>query len=211
MAGERKPYNIVKDRKPPHFSRDIEREIFEPTANDIERARRTVNVAGHFVYCRHYHVEPEAEGIACRKHGARPDCRTCYTCPNCGGKLFYEQTTVAEHPVTIIEHSKQCVQCGEYFYAGQEIIRPKAPAPVQQAESPDGTPCCSVEGCRHRAWDRKQHLGKFVCSTHHRQVKTWQRLFKQKKKSEAERPLILDGVKLVENPFYNKKFKKPGV
>jgi len=189
-------------------------ETYVPTIDDLKRRRRcTANVMGNFTYCRFYHettVDLTLK-VDCDKHGIQDSCQSCYTCANCAGRLYYSREQVDEAEVQVrILHAKRCHQCSVYLPGETQVVK-LAPPPQALREPQTKVPACSVDGCKHKAWDHRQVHKLFVCDSHFRQVKTWQRQLKKGEKTEAERPLILNDGVLVENPFYNKKRKNPGV
>ena len=205
MAGKSKYH----DKLPEQHSREAERENYVPDHLDMARFKRTsLDIYGHYHHCRHYQKHeslPDNVQVDCRKHGLKENCKSCYTCPNCGGNLFYDRTITTDFTQEFIDHAKRCVQCGEYFHGEQEAVAHRPEVLVQDKSN---VPFCAVQGCTHRTWDHKRYENLPICNSHHRQVKTWQRAKKKGEKTDAERPLVLDNGRLIVNPFCSKPKRK---
>lgn len=172
--------------------------------HEAARLWRMTNVRGHFINCRHYRKTGERSFI-CGKYGRRRSCEGCFTCPNCGGLMFTYNLSRSRTGRTdadgikrvciTITHTKSCALCGAYI---EENMIGFARQHGTKSENK-----CQVMGCPNTAYDGHTHEEDgqlhLICEHHRNKIKAWKQ---HPTKGEDQRPLIILGGKLVDNPEY---------
>jgi len=141
-----------------------------PTGRDTERHSRMDFDGQRYGNCR----QRDKGNGACLKHDPG-ECKTCRTCPVCGGTLAH---TFRDERIAVDVLKRytiaSCIQCGAYME--RDIHRPVrvAPSPTKDGGLP---PICAVRGCSHRAWTgysvEVAGRGYQVCDYHKRQHQRW--------------------------------------
>jgi hypothetical protein len=179
---------------------DLRKKWF-PVSLYAARMHRMEYVRDHYPNCRHHgRIDAVTGTFICGKNGKRlGNCNDCRTCPNCNGRIgIYRRQVSYIRTGAYITEEYTCMNCGAYYV--RVYFEPK-PQKKQGG-------CCQVEGCTHRAYEghryREQEKNWTICETHHRKIKTW----KASDKGEDQKPLLVQGERLTENPDYRKKQEK---